>query len=94
MVNEYGVEVGTPVTLGIGSDAYPGVVTRVTPKTVVVREVEHGPNQRVWPDQDFPIYLDKIAGGERVFRHTKRGWRSHGLRLGIGTARYYQDPSF
>lgn len=93
--NEYGVKVGTAVTITIGSDAYPGVVTRVTPKTIVVHSVEYGPNRCQWPEQDFPVYLDKIIEGTaKTFRRTKRGWSSHGTRAYLGEARYYQDPHF
>lgn len=93
-VNVDGIEVGTPASFGCYTDVYPGVVTKVTPKSVTVQEVEHGPNQRVWPDQEFPIYLDKPVGRSMVFRKTKRGYHCHGYRVGFGTARYYQDPSF
>lgn len=90
------IEVGTPASFGCWTDVYPGVVTKVTSKTVTVREVGHGPNQKVWPDQDFPVYLDKLTSREMIFRRTKDGrYRSaNGYRASFGHARYYQDPHF
>ncbi|MCA1806504.1 MAG: hypothetical protein LC687_01365 [Actinobacteria bacterium] len=89
-----GHEVGTEASFGCWTDTYPGIVTKVTPKTVTVQGVDHGPNQSVWPDQDFPILFDKPVGAPKVFRKTKRGYKSNGWRVGFGSARYYQDPSF
>lgn len=93
--NVDGIKVGTPASYSPYTDVYPGVVVRVTPKTVTVQPVEHGANRCVWPDQDFPIYLDQPVGSPIVFRRTKRGYKSSsGYRASFGHARYYQDPHF
>lgn len=94
--NVDGIEVGTPCTMSIGSDCYPGVVIKVTAKTVAVSQVETGKNRRQWPDQDFPIYLDRpVSNTSEVYYKNKFGRYQHGCtRLHIGVARYYQDPSF
>jgi hypothetical protein len=94
-VNVDKIEVGTPATYSPYTDAYPGIVVEVTPKTVTVQPVDHGHNRCVWPDQDFPIHFDKPIGAPIVFRKTKYGYKSaSGYRISFGTARYYQDPHF
>ena len=54
-------EVGMPATIGVGSDAYPAVIIKVTPKTVTVQQVEVGKNKKQWPDQEFEVFLDKSS---------------------------------
>ena len=93
--NVDGIKVGQPCTMGIGSDCYPGVVVRVTPKTVVVQDVKIGKNKVQWPDQDFEIFLDQPSGFDKIFYRNERGGYNHGYTgLSVGSARHYLDPSF
>jgi hypothetical protein len=93
-INKYNVPVGTGMTGGYGSDCYPYVVVRVGPSKIWVKRCEHGPNTKVWPEQDFPIFLDQPVGEEIELTPSKvRGWVHKGERFFFG-ARYYQDPSF
>lgn len=92
--NVDGYKVGMPCTMSIGSDSYPGVITAVTAKTVIASGVETGHNKSVWPDQDFEIFLDKLIGGEHIYRKTTKGYKNGCSRLYVGEARYYLDPSF
>jgi len=94
MTNDYGITTGTPATLRSGSDSYPYVVSSVGKKVIYVRAVNHGPNKLVWPDQDFPVFLDQPYGDEVCLRKGKRGWVNGGSRYSIGSSVYYQDPSF
>ena len=94
-VNVDGIEVGTEASYSPYSDVYPGIVVKVTPKTVTVQPVDHGVNRVQWPDQDFPILFDQPVGKPIIFRKVKRGYRSAcGMRASFGSARYYQDPHF
>lgn len=92
--NVDGYKAGQPCTMSIGTDSYPGVVVRVTPKSVIVSGVETGHNKRQWPDQDFEIFLDKLTGGEHIYRKTTKGYRDGCSRLHVGSAYYHLDPSF
>lgn len=88
-------EVGMPATIGIGSDSYPAVVIKVTPKTVTIQHVEVGKNRRQWPDQDFEVFLDRPTGKIERFWMNKYGQYANGsCRLFVGRASFYQDPSF
>jgi hypothetical protein len=93
IINDYGIKVGTPCTYGCWTDAYPGMVVRVTKKLIFVKPVEHG-NKVQWPDQDWDVYLDKPVGKEMQVSNTKRGFRSPCYSFSFGHARYYLDPSF
>jgi len=96
--NVDGIKEGTPVTMHSGSDCYPGVVIAVTAKSVTVQHVQHGNNKEQWPSQDYDIFLDKPHAGYApvIYRRNKYGnymTRSYSS-LGIGKAKFYQDPSF
>jgi len=95
-INDYGIKVGQGVTFHAGSDCYPAVVVGVTPKTFTFHQVEHGENRKVWPDQDFPIYLDRLESlsQDRLAKMTKEGWNCEGHSVSINGAHYYNDPSF
>ncbi len=90
--------VGDPATIVLVTDTIPAVITRVTPRTVVVREVEHEEPRRVNHESEpFPVLqaqgiLDKPFGNGERFSMTTRGHYMHGgVRLLLGTSLYRRD---
>lgn len=88
-------EVGMPATIKIGSDSYPAVVTKFTPKTISVRHIKHSNNHKVWPEQEFETFIDQPEGEEiRFWLNSKNQYKNGSSILSLGYAVYYQDPSF
>lgn len=98
----YEVEIGTPATVGIGSDCYPATVVGILPfksgekkgqvRSILVQWDDYKFNQET-RDYDYTRNPDaKIM----VFTQNKRGrWHcNNSYGLGIGHRRYYNDPSF
>lgn len=94
MENDFGIKVGMPCTFACWTDRYPGVVTRVTKRLIFIKQVEHGPNLREWPDQEYEVYLDRPRGEEIRVHKTKTGFRSADYSVVFGHARAYTDPCF
>lgn len=96
------VEIGTPATVGIGSDCYPATIVGVLLfksgakqgqiRSLLVQWDDHTFNQET---RDFEFSRNPDAR-IMVFTQNKFGrWKSDGsYGLGIGHRRYYQDPHF
>jgi hypothetical protein len=94
------ITVGMGCTFGVGSDAYPAFVTRISDsgKTVWVKrgdfvaDKENGHDyfgNQVW------ICTPNDSREEEAVRKTKYGWKmTGGSRVYFGKARAYQDPHF
>jgi hypothetical protein len=96
------VEIGTPATIGIGSDSYPATIVsfllfKSGAKQGQVRSIlVQWDNHKFNPETREDEYSRNPDGKIMVFTQNKRGrWHSNNsYGLGIGHRRYYQDPSF
>ena len=96
--------VGMPATIGIGSDSYPALVTRVSDsgKTISVVKVRYKPTpgHNYFGNQKYE-YSEEPEGAEQVWTFRKNGrWYPKGssVRSGyglcLGFRRAYSDPHF
>ena len=70
------------------------VVRVVSDKTIEIRELEVKIVGGDWLDPEYELYHREDRPVERV-RKCKNGWKtSSGMKIYIGHARYYRDPSF
>ena len=92
---------GQPIEVGMGAsgtywtDVTPFEVVRViSDKTIEIRELEVKIVGGDWLDPEYELYHREDRPVERV-RKCKSGWKtSSGMKIYIGHARYYRDPSF
>lgn len=96
------VEVGTPATIGIGSDSYPATIVSFLlfksgakagqVRSILVQWDNHTFNQETREDE----YSRNPDGKIMVFTQNKHHrWHcNNSYGLGIGRRRYYQDPHF
>ena len=92
---------GQPIEVGMGAsgtywtDYTPFEVVRViSDKTIEIRELDVKIVGGDWLDPEYKLYSNDEHPIKRV-RRGKYGWKtSDGMKIGIGYARYYRDPSF
>lgn len=89
------IEVGMGASGTYWSDMTPFEVVRVVSgKTIEIRELEVKIVGGDWLDPEYELYHREDRPVERV-RKCKNGWKtSSGMKIYIGHARYYRDPSF
>ena len=98
------IAVGTPVTIHVGSDCYPGKVVRVVSRRCIeVTKVEFtaGEGHDYFGKQVWVVHHDRPDGCIRTYTLRINGeWVHEGesahrrQALVIGYARAYQDPHF
>jgi len=94
--------VGMPVTIGIGSDAYPARVFHVTPQGFKCRELDtviiSGSEADGSAVYEYRPHKDEDHGANWSCSLSKRDglYRVHGAKqiIGLGYARKYRDPNF
>tara|TARA_R110000787_G_scaffold11722_12_gene38526 strand:- start:8898 stop:9392 length:495 start_codon:yes stop_codon:yes gene_type:complete len=98
-------EVGKGCTYGAGSDSYPATIVEVSKngKTIWVTSDSHTPTEdcEYYGNQSY-TYKSNIDGERTCYTLRKNGsWIRKGspinaywCGIGIGSRRYYQDPSF
>ena len=90
------IEAGMGATGRYWTDCYAYEVVRViSDKTIEIRRLKA---ERVpgtdWLDEDYNYYIDENASVERV-RKFKYGWKTKDcMKVSIGHAKEYRDPSF
>lgn len=92
---------GQPIEVGMGAsgtywtDVTPFEVVRViSDKTIEIRRLEVKTTGGNWLDPEYELYRREDLPVEKV-RKCKDGWKtSDGMRIYVGHARYYRDPSF
>lgn len=100
------IYIGMPVTISVGSDAYPYEVIQIpNATTVIVREVQpigksdwasgcHTEKYKSMPHGDTKVLTNRGTHGWHVqggYRSKYYGWSE---KVSFGKAVYYRDPSF
>lgn len=95
-IENQAIEVGMGATGRYWSDTYAYEVVRViSDKTIEIRRLiaKRAPGTD-WLDQEYIYYINKYAPVERA-RKCKYGWKTKdGMKISVGHAREYRDPSF
>lgn len=101
LFNEVAREQGQAIEVGMGAsgsywtDVHPFEVVRViSNKTIEIRQLDVEITGGDWLDPEYELYSNDENPIERA-RMTKMGWKtSSGMKIWVGYARYYRDPSF
>ena len=101
LFNEIAREQGQAIEAGMGaSGSYWTdvnlfeVVRVISSKTIEIRELDVEITGGDWLDPEYELYSNDENPIERA-RMTKMGWKtSGGMKIRVGHARYYRDPSF
>ena len=87
------VKVGMPATVLLYTDTRPGVVVKVNPKSIVVAEVDHGPERRENDEREpFPVLvadgiLDKVLNEGTRYMYkpgSSTGFANGSVRVVVG----------
>lgn len=90
------ITVGMGATGSYWTDCYPYEVVRIiSDKTIEIRRLDSEMVEGTdWLDQEYNLFSNDTNPIERA-RKCKTGWRtSGGMKISLGYAREYRDPSF
>ena len=88
-------EIGMGATMLAWTDRYAGTIVKITPCQIHVQEdnATRTDSNGMSESQDYHYEANPL-GKIYIFRKTKKGYRSNGLGLLIGTRDKYYDYSF